>query len=193
MPGVPPDPTKYVMDMLADYDRRLRSLETQQAFIVTDGTLAERVKIGTIDGHDSGIRLTDALGNKQVLLPIVSQYVAATKSTTSGSPVVLAGAPSVTVHISNSGECQLTAGAFVGCSAGGSAQAYIVLDGDTAHPYSIFGLQGTAAFAANVQSTREWSTWIGALTPGAHTFSMMYSATGGTGNFSANFLAVQPL
>jgi hypothetical protein len=32
-----------------------------------------------------------------------------------------------------------------------------------------------------------------ALSPGPHTFTMQYAATGGTGDFSANYLKVQPL
>jgi uncharacterized membrane protein YjjB (DUF3815 family) len=40
------------------------------------------------------------------------------------------------------------------------------------------------------------STWLPAifpLAPGGHSFTLAYAATGGTGNFSANYLKVQPL
>ena len=72
--------------------------------------------------------------------------------------------------------------------------AYLIIDGGTS--YSIFGGSGSSAAAGNLQSTRRISTWLPTifpLAPGGHSFTMAYAATGGTGNFSANYLKVQPL
>jgi opacity protein-like surface antigen len=120
--------------------------------------------------------------------------VSTTLSTTSGTPVGLGGSPTVTVNIGASGDCEITAGAFVGYPTAGSANAYLTVDFNG--PYSIFGGSGSSAGAGNLQSTRRISTWLPAifpLSPGSHTFGIQYAATGGTGNFSANYLKAQPL
>jgi hypothetical protein len=55
---------------------------------------------------------------------------------------------------------------------------------------------GLCSQFVRLQSTRRISSWLPALFPlaaGSHTFTMQYAATGGTGNFSANYLKVQPL
>jgi hypothetical protein len=71
---------------------------------------------------------------------------------------------------------------------------YLVIDSHAA--VSTFGGGGSSAGAGNLQSTRRISSWLPAYYPlsvGPHTFNMQYAATGGTGNFSANYLKVQPL
>ena len=153
-----------------------------------------RVALGQLPNGDHGIELIDVAGNKQELLPAVDDYVGTTLPTTSGTPVGLSGSPFVNITIGASGDCEITAGAFVGYPTAGSANAYLLIDGGTA--YSIFGGSGAGAGAGNLQSTRRISTWIPAifpLAPGGHSFTMAYAATGGTGNFSANYLKVQPL
>jgi hypothetical protein len=153
-----------------------------------------RVVLGQLPNGDHGIELIDVAGNKQELLPARDDYVDTTLSTTSGTPVGLSGSPFVNITIGASGDCEITAGAFVGYPTAGSALAYLLVDGGTA--YSIFGGSGSSAAAGNLQSTRRISTWIPAifpLAPGGHSFTMAYVATGGTGNFSANYLKVQPL
>jgi hypothetical protein len=97
------------------------------------------------------------------------------------------------IDVGASGDAEITAGAFVGCAANDTANAYLVIDGGT--PHSIFGLGSTAASAGNVQSTRRLSTWLGStIAPNvSHSFTMAYASTSGTANFSANYLKVQPL
>jgi hypothetical protein len=109
------------------------------------------------------------------------------------TPVGLSGSPFVNINVGASGDAEITAGAFVGCAANDTANAYLVIDGGT--PDSIFGLGSTAASAGNVQSTRRLSTWLGTtLNPAVgHSFTMAYASTSGTANFSANYLKVQPL
>jgi hypothetical protein len=100
----------------------------------------------------------------------------------------------VTIDIGANGDCEITAGAFVGYPAAGSANAYLVIDSNPAA--SIFGGSGLSAGAGNLQSTRRISTWLPTLFPlsaGPHTFNVQCAATGGTGNFSADYLKVQPL
>jgi hypothetical protein len=107
--------------------------------------------------------------------------------------VGLSGSPFVNINVGASGDAEITAGAFVGYPTAGSANAYLVIDGGT--PLSIFGGSGSSAAAGNFQSTRRLSTWLGTtLIPNVgHSFTMAYAATGGTGNFSANYLKCQPL
>jgi hypothetical protein len=99
----------------------------------------------------------------------------------------------VTVTIGASGDCEITAGAFADISAAGGAFSYLPIDGGT--PESTFGIDCAAGIEANVQTTRRLSTLLsGTLTPGAHTFTMQYEASGGvTAQFGANYLKVQPL
>jgi hypothetical protein len=153
----------------------------------------KRVVLGQLPNGDHGIELYDLTGNSQELLPALDDYAGSTLSTTSGTPVSLSGSPTVTIDTGASGDCEITAGAFVGYPTAGSANAYLLIDGGT--PHSIFGMSGSSAGAGNVQSTRRLSTWLGStIAPDAsHTFTMQYEAGGGTGNFSANYLKVQPL
>jgi hypothetical protein len=150
--------------------------------------------LGQLPNGDHGIELLDTSGHSQELLPAQDTYVSTTLNTTSGTPVTLAGSPTLTVNIGANGDCEITAGAFVGYPTAGSANAYLIID---SHPAaSIFGMSGSSAGAGNLQSTRRISTWLPALFPlsvGPHSFNMQYAATGGTGNFSANYLKVQPL
>jgi hypothetical protein len=85
--------------------------------------------------------------------------------------VGLSGSPFVNINLGASGDCEITAGAFVGCAANDTANAYLVIDGGASE--SIFGLGSTAASAGNVQSTRRISTWLGTtLTPNVgHSFT----------------------
>ena len=152
-----------------------------------------RVVLGQLPNGDHGIELIDLSGNTQELLPSRDDYAGPTLSTTSATPVGLSGSPFVNINLGASGDCEITAGAFVGCAANDTANAYLVIDGGT--PESIFGLGSTAASAGNVQSTRRISTWLSTtLAPNVgHSFTMAYASTSGTANFSANYLKVQPL
>ena len=152
-----------------------------------------RVVLGQLVNGDHGIELIDLSGNTQELLPSRDDYAGPTLSTTSATPVGLSGSPFVNINLGASGDCEITAGVFVGCAANDTANAYLVIDGGT--PQSIFGLGSTAASAGNVQSTRRISTWLNTtLTPNVgHSFTMAYAPTSGTENSSANYLKVQPL
>jgi hypothetical protein len=153
----------------------------------------KRVVLGELESGDHGLELYDLTGNSQELLPALDDYAGTTLSTASTSPVSLSGSPTVTIDTGASGDAEITAGAFVGYPTAGSATAYLLIDGGT--PHSIFGGSGSSASAGNFQSTRRLSTWLGStIAPDAtHTFTMQYEAGGGTGNFSANYLKVQPL
>lgn len=112
--------------------------------------------LGQLPNGDHGIELIVLSGNTQELLPSRDDYAGPTLSTTSATPVRLSGSPFVNINLGASGDCEITAGAFVGCAANDTANGYLVIDGGT--PESIFGLGSTAASAGNVQSTRRLST-----------------------------------
>jgi hypothetical protein len=171
-----------------------QQIDGTYALVAFDASGNRRAMVGSLPNGDHGIELIDAAGTKQELLPAIDDYVGTTLSTASATPVGLTGSPFVNITIGANGDCEVTAGAFVGCNANDTADAYLVIDGGT--PYSVFGLGSTAASAGNVQSTRRISTWIPAifpLAPGGHSFTMAYASTSGTANFSANYLKVQPL
>jgi opacity protein-like surface antigen len=218
MPGVSPTSGSYIKGTLNSLQAQITALATQQNQSVMDNNQITRVKIGwqsdnntygvtildssgnkrvvlgELPNGDHGIELLDTTGNTQELLPALDDYVSTTLSTTSGTPVTLTGSPTVNIDIGANGDCEITAGAFVGYPTAGSATAYLAVD--LHGPYSIFGMSGSSAGAGNVQSTRRISTWIPSifpLSPGTHAFNMLYEASGGTGNFSANYLKVQPL
>jgi hypothetical protein len=163
------------------------------SIIIFDTSGNRRAVLGELPSGDHGIELLDPSGNTQELLPARDDSAGPTLSTTSATPVGLSGSPFVNINLGASRDCEITAGAFVGCAANDTANAYLVIDGGT--PESIFGLGSTAASAGNVQSTRRISTWLNTtLTPNVgHSFTMAYASTSGTANFFANYLKVQPL
>jgi hypothetical protein len=217
MPLSPPPSNDYFASLLRGLQQQITALSTQQNQYVVDNTGTMRVQVGwhqadnsygvtifdpsgnkrvvlgQLPNGDHGIELIDLSGNTQELLPARDDYVGTTLSTTSATPVGLSGSPFVNINVGASGDAEITAGAFVGCAANDTANAYLVIDGGT--PDSIFGLGSTAASAGNVQSTRRLSTWLGTtLNPAVgHSFTMAYASTSGTANFSANYLKVQPL
>ena len=217
MPAVPPHSNDYLAARFKKIEADITALATQQNQYVLDNNSIMRVKVGwhqadntygvtifdpsgarrvvlgQLPNGDHGIELIDLSGNTQELLPSRDDYAGPTLSTTSATPVGLSGSPFVNINLGASGDCEITAGAFVGCAPNDTANAYLVIDGGT--PESIFGLGSTAASAGNVQSTRRISTWLGTtLTPNVgHSFTRAYASTRGTANFSANYLKVQPL
>jgi len=217
VPSVPPIANDYLKSLLNGLQAQITALATTQNQYVLDNNSIVRVQVGwnqtnnsygvtifdpsgnrrvvlgQLPNGDHGIELIDLSGNTQELLPSRDDYAGPTLSTTSATPVGLSGSPFVNINLGASGDCEITARAFVGCAANDTANAYLVIDGGT--PQSIFGLGSTAASAGNVQSTRRISTWLGTtLTPNVgHSFTMAYASTSGTANFSANYLKVQPL
>lgn len=186
------DPT--LIQWMQQMQQRMSAIE--QSFQgVKDANGRTRMKSGLLPNGDFGILLIDAQGNQQELLPAVSDYHDGTLSTASATPVSLVGSPSVTVVIGASGDCKITCGSFIGVGSNASGIVYLQIDGGAST--SILELSDadpSGAAAANVQSTRKYSQWTGGtLTPGSHTFGLLYSSSSGTSNFSSNWLEVQPI
>jgi hypothetical protein len=147
MPLSPTPSNDYFASLLRGLQQQITALSTQQNQYVIDNTGTTRVQVGwhqadnsygvtifdpsgnkrvvlgQLPNGDHGIELIDASGHAQELLPALDQYVGATLNTTSGTPVTLSGSPTVTVNIGANGDCEITAGAFVGYPTAGSANA----------------------------------------------------------------------
>src|ERR1019366_5224590 len=93
---------------------------------------------------DHGIELIDLSGNTQELLPSRDDYAGPTLSTTSATPVGLSGSPFVNINLGASGDCEITAGAFVGCAANDTGNAYLVDDGTPPNSFFLFGSPASA-------------------------------------------------
>ena len=138
--------------------------------------------------------LVDTSGHTQELLPAVDQDVATTLSTTSATPAAISGSPTVTVNIGNGGDCEITAGAFIGSATNNSSTAYLVIDGT--NEGSIFGLGSGSSVAgtsrAQGESRRGCPRFI--RYPLARAPSRCCLNQDGTAApFSANYLKVQPV
>ena len=173
---------------------RITALETQQTFVVSDINNVKRVQLGQLPNKDYGLYVADTAGHSQEILPGVDAYVNGALSTTSTSPASIAGSPTVTATIGASGDFEVTAGAFMSVPGSATAFAFLVIDGGS--PLQLFGtvVSGTTGITTSVQATRKYSKWAGTtLTPGSHTFTMVYDTTTGTATFSANYLKIQPI
>jgi hypothetical protein len=217
MPPVNRSAGDYLLNKLKTMEAQIGDLQRQQNWGILDGSLHRRifcglqedgkyslqvfdnasrmrVALGELPGTDDyGLSVVDVHGNTEELLPAVADYVDTSLTITSTTPSAVSGSPTVTVVIGASGDCKITAGAYIGVPSGDTGIAYLVVDGDT--PWTIFNLGGTGA-AANVQSTRRWKSWRGSgLTPNtAHTFTMHYASVDGSPvTFAANYLEVQPI
>jgi len=218
MPGANLPPADALLARLTAMERAIQALQTQQQFVVSnpDGTEPVvamgcfpgstisygmqvydssdniRAEIGKFINGDYGVLVSDTSGNTQEVLPEVTDYVSSALTCSSTTPASIAGSPSVTIVTGATGDYLITAGAYVGTPTGGTATAYVVIDGGS--PHSIFGLGGSGANSGNPQSTRQGSTWLTTLTPNvAHTFTMKYATSTGTSTFGANYLAVRPI
>jgi hypothetical protein len=197
--NVPQD--EYLSRLLASLQQQVAATQSQQQYVVVDQNLALRLQIGLLENGDYGILLADpATATRTELLPLYTSYVDTQLSTSSATPVALAGSPAVTATIGASGDCIITVGSSISNGAVNNT-GFINLEVDGAGGHSILSLGSTASItAANVQSTRQYTKWTlesGGipLTPGQHTFGLHYSSsTGGTTvTFSANWLSVQPI
>lgn len=195
MPAVNQNPDEYLQRVIQGLQSQVGELSRQQNFAIVDDQLRTRVQVGIMANGDYGVLLIDKSGRQQELLPSVSNYVDATLSTTSATPVSLTGSPTVTCDIGQSGDFLVTVGSDIGVDPNCTGTVYLVVDGGGAR--SIVGVScsdPTNGIAANVQSTRRATQWsIGTVTPGSHTFTLKYSSSSGTANFSANWFEVQPI
>jgi hypothetical protein len=135
-----------------------------------------------------------ALATQGAGLPGAESYVNGTLTTSSPTPVTIAGSPVVECVIGISGDCHIDVGAFVGIGAGNEALVYVVIDSHP--PATIIGLSGPAVGATLYARRRLSSSWgPGLLSQGSHEFQLMYAMVNGSGSvsFSSNWLAVTPV
>ena len=130
----------------------------------------------------------------------VGDYHDPTETCSSTSFVAITGMPSVSAVIGPEADCIITVGSFIGIPANCSAFIGVLVDGvqllAAGTPNSAAGLSNSniGGIAANVQSSRVFSSWFGeSLDQGPHTFSLVFKTTSGTANFSSTFLSVEPL
>lgn len=185
------DPT--LIQWMQQMQQRMSAIE--QSFQgVKDANGRTRVKFGLLPNGDYGITLTDLTGNTIELLPYDDDYVNTTLTTSSSSAAAIAGSPSVTVDIAASGDFEVTCASFIGVPSNSSGIIYLVIDGTDVGSIAEVSSQATGGAGASACSIRRWTAWAGpALSPGSHTFSLLYSSSSGTCNFSANYLKIQPI
>jgi hypothetical protein len=189
--GVPAD---WFLGEFNKMRHQIAQVATQSQYFFSDPQGNLRVKLGLLSNGDYGIQLTDVDGHSVELLPGVDNYHNGTLSTTSTTPVALTGSPTVTCDIAASGNCEVTAGAFVGVDATAEGLMWLTVDGTSVGQIAGVSNGNSAGIGGNVQSTRNLALWQGSgLTPGQHAFGLLFSATSGTANFSAIYLKVQPV
>lgn len=183
-----------------DNELRLRIVMGQQA----DGTYGlwlydtggnVRVKLGDLPNGDEALAYysLDNDGSYQELFPFTDSYVDGTLTTSSTTLTTVAGSPTLTTTVGQSGDCEITVGSFISQPVAGTARVALVVDGGT--PKSILAISSAAGgVAGNLQSTRRYVPWFGTpLAPGPHSFALLYDTSSGVASFSANLLKVQPI
>jgi len=179
----------YFARLLATIQNRLKALEMQQNAAVRDSTNNVRVQLGLLPSGDFGLAITDPAGHSGEVWPVSANMNTATVSTTSTTPVALAGTPAVTCQIGASGDAVVTFGAFINP---GTDQGLIWLAVDgTAVGYSanLFGGTGTVTRILMLSKIPS-----GTVTPGSHTFSLKFqSRTGTSVTFDRPAIVVQPI
>ena len=191
---------EYLQRLIQGLQSQVGALATQQGLTVVDSKLRVRVQIGLLSNGDYGLLLTDTAGNTQEVLPTVHAYRNTVISMTGYGPSTLAGSPSVTATIGQSGNALVTVSAFVQCpSVAGSTSGGIYLNVDGGANYGGAGVSGSGPYVAGTcTTTYDVKLLTGAaLTPGSHTFSLSYYANSGSPsnvtNFSLTSLIVQPV
>jgi hypothetical protein len=189
----------YLATLLNDLQIRVGRLERPAVLNFSDPAGNTRVEMGLLQNPPSGVvdyglRLTDANGLKQEILPMVEDSAPGTLSTTSATPVTLAGS-AVTAVIGASGDFIVEMCSQIGIAAGGAGSAALTVNGVL---HTIIGvvLQGTAATGATLFSSYQYSKITGGstVTPGSHAFAMQYwSGAGLSAGFSNNMLRITPI
>ena len=124
----------------------------------------------------------------------VSAYNDPTGTYSSSSWGTISGMPSLTATMGPEEDCIITVGSYIGIGANATGLIGLVVDGVQINSNEIVGLSNSnvAGIAANVQSSRLFSSWFGeSLEQGDHTFSLVFQSTSGTANFSSTFLSIE--
>ena len=212
MPLVP-NPQPDYAKQIADLQTQVAALSKQQNVIITnaagqkmlvlglqsDGTYGLRsydtagrlrVAVGQLPSGDYGLETVDPNGNVQEVIPMLQATVLANESTTSTSWTDLATVgPSVTAWIGASGSALLMASALM--SPYTSTAGYIGIGIDGAAP-SVY----IASYDANLYGGFASATGfvkVTGLSPGSHTFKLMYYTTANNTQFANRAIAVFPL
>ena len=159
-----------------------------------------RVQLGELDtAGDYGLRVLDAAGQGQALLPSYDATVSTQESTTSTTYTDLATVgPEITVQVGSSGRVQVTASAFIQVPVQTSqAGGFVGISIDGAAPsrdfVNLFNSIGVAGgyLAGSYSAT----TILTGLSQGSHTLKLQFrcyaSATGA--NFAERFIVAQGL
>ena len=188
MPTPNYSPDDALLRTINDLKNRVHALESQTNYAVRDGSGNVRVASGLLPSTDYGIQITDGNGNSQELIPVQKATITTSESTSSGPFADLATVgPSVNIWIGQSQQALIMASALITLpGAGGTGVVGVQIDG--AVPYTIAYLGAAASGVAGSQA----GAFDIVLTPGAHTLTLKYSATGGSVAFSNRSLMVWP-
>ena len=207
MPPVNPNSDLYLLQYLRGLDDRLRAIETQQQNVYTDGAGRRRAQVGLLPNGDYGIQVVDPTGVAREVFPVAAASTVGPLSTTSSSFVAISGSPEVSAYIGASGDALVTVSATINTPTITSPTVVggrIGLSVDGATPTGIWmeaGYNG-GSYPSALPET-EWpassaqllSQTVGTVTPGEHTFGLVYSNLLGSASvfFTAIAIVVQPL
>ena len=207
MPGMNLPASDYLATKLNDLEQRLRALETQQSFVVTDASGRIRTRLGLLGNGDFGFTVTDPAGVTREVFPISAASSGSTFSTSSTSFVSLTGSPEVTAYIGESGDALVTVSATITTASITSAQIVggrIGLSVDGATPVGNWmeaGYNGGSYPTALPETTWACSSSqllsqsVGKVSAGEHSFGLVYADLGGGASafFDEVAIVVQPI